>query len=146
MDQETERLINQISELFPQKHFGKFTRNHPEGGSTAGIVMRCLLDSDSTVTPGDLSRELGVTGPRITVILNELEKRGHILRETSPTDRRSVVVTLTEAGRKRVEEYNAHRRDCVARLVERIGPEDARVLARVLKTIREMEEEESSAE
>ena len=103
--------------------------------------MRCLLNSEKSVSPGDLSRELGVTGPRITVILNNLEKLGHIRRSTSETDRRSVVVTLTEAGRKRVEEYNAHRRSVIARLVDRIGPEDTQALKRVLTAARQMEEE-----
>jgi len=143
MDPSTEELIEQLTELIPRRNIGGPGRNHSEGGSAAGAVMRCLARSEAGFSPGDLGRELGVTGPRITVILNDLEKRGQIQRTTAEEDRRSVVVTLTRDGRETVEQFNCRRRMRVTRLVEKIGPEDARALLRILQAAREMEAEDA---
>ena len=143
MDPKTEELIEKLTELLPRRNIGGHGRNHSEGGSAAGVVMRFLARSEEGVSPGDLGRELRVTGPRITVILNDLEKRGQIRRTTAEGDRRSVVVSLTDAGRQTVEQFNALRRARVAGLVEKVGVEDARALLRVLLALREMEAETS---
>ncbi|MDO9284986.1 MAG: MarR family transcriptional regulator [Aquabacterium sp.] len=47
----------------------------------------------------DLSRRLMVTGGNVTGLTDELEREGLVQRESSPTDRRSWIVRLTEPGR-----------------------------------------------
>lgn len=47
----------------------------------------------------DLSRQLMVTGGNVTGLTDELEAEGLVQRESSPTDRRSWIVGLTERGR-----------------------------------------------
>src|SRR3990167_1453929 len=51
----------------------------------------------------DLSRRLMVTGGNVTGLTDELEREGLVQRESSPTDRRSWIVGLTEAGRSGLE-------------------------------------------
>ena len=51
----------------------------------------------------ELSRCLMVTGGNITGLTDELERDGLVLRESSPTDRRSWIVRLTSAGRSSFE-------------------------------------------
>jgi DNA-binding MarR family transcriptional regulator len=51
----------------------------------------------------DLSRCLMVTGGNVTGLTDDLEREGLVQRESSPTDRRSWIVRLTEAGRSGFE-------------------------------------------
>lgn len=47
-----------------------------------------------------IAKHLSVTVGTLTVNMNNLEKKGYILRERSNEDKRVVLVTLTEKGRK----------------------------------------------
>ena len=40
MDPKTEELIEKLTELLPRRNIGGHGRNHSEGGSAAGVVMR----------------------------------------------------------------------------------------------------------
>jgi DNA-binding MarR family transcriptional regulator len=51
----------------------------------------------------ELSRCLMVTGGNVTGLTDELEREGLVQRESSPTDRRSWIVRLTEPGRSGFE-------------------------------------------
>jgi DNA-binding MarR family transcriptional regulator len=47
-----------------------------------------------------LAEVIGTDAPAATVIVNDLEARGLVLRETNPEDKRAKVVTLTAEGRR----------------------------------------------
>ena len=47
----------------------------------------------------DLARRLGVSSPATTVLVDRLERAGHVERTRDPTDGRRVTVTDTLAGR-----------------------------------------------
>lgn len=47
----------------------------------------------------ELSRNLMVTGGNVTGLTDELEREGLVVREASPSDRRSWIVRLTDEGR-----------------------------------------------
>jgi MarR family transcriptional regulator, organic hydroperoxide resistance regulator len=49
---------------------------------------------------GELASELGVAAPTLTRRLEKLERRGLVSREVDSSDRRRVVVDLTDAGRR----------------------------------------------
>ena len=46
----------------------------------------------------DLAARLGTDAPYTTLIVDDLEKRGLVIRTPHPDDRRSKLVTVTEAG------------------------------------------------
>lgn len=58
--------------------------------------MQCihLLELMGPLTPGRLAECTGLTTGGVTVVLDRLEKAGHIRREPNPADRRSIVVHL----------------------------------------------------
>ncbi len=47
-----------------------------------------------------LAEVMGTDAPAATVIVNDLEERGLVLRQAHPEDRRAKVVSLTAEGRK----------------------------------------------
>jgi DNA-binding MarR family transcriptional regulator len=71
------------------------------------IKMRELLAlgylrDDGGITPSDLSETLGITTASVTALIDRLARVGYVRRQSHPRDRRSVLVTLTEAGTREV--------------------------------------------
>jgi DNA-binding MarR family transcriptional regulator len=64
----------------------------------------------------DLSRQLMVTGGNVTGLTDELEREGLVQRESSPTDRRSWIVRLTELGRSGFEAMAAEHESWILEL------------------------------
>lgn len=55
------------------------------------------------LTLKDLAARSDMDAPAATVAVNDLQERGYVERDVSPTDRRAKVVTITDAGRAVVE-------------------------------------------
>lgn len=55
-----------------------------------------------------LARSVGIEGPAQVRLLDNLEKRGEIVRKTSELDRRNKLVYLTATGAKKVKRIRAH--------------------------------------
>lgn len=137
MDQELDKLVDEILDASKS-----WRRSEEEGKDeddrSAGKIMRILYNSKEEVNPTDLCRQLHVTTPRITVILNDLESRGMIERHISSRDRRRICVTLTDNGREHVARHRQKHREEIERLVKKVGADDARAYLRVIKTKNEM--------
>ena len=56
------------------------------------------------LSPGELSERLMVTSGTMTTRVDRLEERGFVAREQAEHDRRGVVVSLTGAGRSKIDE------------------------------------------
>ena len=72
------------------------------------------------LTPGDLIRETLVTSGTMTNRIDRLAARGLLTRRASPRDRRAVLVTLTDEGRRladlALEALLEHERELLAGL------------------------------
>ena len=136
MDQGTESIVDELVELTHRVRRGgrgADTRSRGVGGAN-GFVLRHLYENDEA-SPSELRDKLDVSTPRVTAILNDLEQRGLVSRAASESDRRRVEVTLTREGRKIAAEQTDGLRSELSALVERIGPEDAQALIRILRLL-----------
>ena len=50
---------------------------------------------------GEVARRTVVTGSNVTAVVDDLERRGLVLRQTAEGDRRATVITLHRSGRRR---------------------------------------------
>ncbi len=91
-------------------------------------AMECLYHL-GPMPIGDLSRKMLVSGGNMTCVIDNLEKEGLVLRIQSDEDRRSVIVELTETGR---------------RLIARIFPEHAEVIEQSASVLTQQEQTELS--
>lgn len=93
------------------------------------------------VTPGALSSYLGISTASTTKLLDRLEKGGHVVRSPHPTDRRALVVTVTEAtradARQSVGRQHARRFAVAAALT----PKERDVVIRFLESLAATEHE-----
>lgn len=76
-------------------------------------------DAGAPATPGQLSTALQLSAPATSAMLDRLERLGHVTRRPHPTDRRSVVVEMTD-----------HARDVGGAMFARLATHMAPVLAR----------------
>jgi len=101
-------------------------------------VMRLLENESRVMTAGEISQKLKMTTARIAAVLNSLQKKELIERYADETDKRRVMVKLTQKGvafcLKRKEEAVEH----MAKVLEHLGEEDARTFARLMKRIHEI--------
>jgi DNA-binding MarR family transcriptional regulator len=74
------------------------------------------------LSAGALLRGSQVTAGAITNRVTRLEGSGWVRRDVDPGDRRQVLVTLTEAGRRRADEITAIKTTTEERLLGRAGP------------------------
>ena len=71
-----------------------------EAGLTPSqLVILQLLDRMGEATPGAVAREASITQATVTALMDKLESQGFILRRKDDTDRRRVLVAVTEKGR-----------------------------------------------
>lgn len=88
------------------------------------------------LTPGGLVATSMVTSGAITNRVDRLEAKGLVTRETDPTNRRSVLITLTDRGRSLVDEvvvdHLANERRLLAPLTEREQDQLAALLRKLL--------------
>ncbi|MGW4527722.1 MarR family winged helix-turn-helix transcriptional regulator [Amycolatopsis sp. NPDC004378] len=89
--------------------------------------------------PTALVKRLGIASASVTALLDRLELAGLSRRERHPTDRRSVLVVLTPAGRAAIEAMFAVFSEDVYSSVEQAKPEHIReftlVLANIARTL-----------
>lgn len=86
-------------------------------------VMRQLTDGVQ-LTPGTLAENTGNTPGRISAILSALERKGWIVRTVDPSNRRRVLVSLTDSGTKAIEEHRKMIDTCTAWVFDHMGDED----------------------
>lgn len=74
------------------------------------MVLCCLKDG-AVRTAGALSEFVGLSGPRVSKVLNTMETNGLVLRLLNPSDRRQMLFMLTEQGRNRAAALHGCRTD-----------------------------------
>ncbi|MGH8993966.1 MAG: MarR family transcriptional regulator [Acidimicrobiia bacterium] len=103
---------------------------------------RCLdiLDQHGPLTAGELARECGLSTGALTTLLDRLERLGYLRRVSHPTDRRRVVVELTEKTRRKIEQIYAPIGQEGAELLAQLSDTQLEFLARVMSGARELVE------
>jgi DNA-binding MarR family transcriptional regulator len=67
------------------------------------VVLRNILmiqtERNNSIYPSDLSDKLNLSRSYITAVLNSLEKKNFIMRTLDTSDRRRILVRITDKGR-----------------------------------------------
>jgi MarR family transcriptional regulator, 2-MHQ and catechol-resistance regulon repressor len=84
---------------------------------------------------GELAEKLLRSGGNLTLVVDNLEKAGHVVRERDPADRRFVVVKLTERGTALIAELLPHIVANVCREMTRLSSTELLDLSRLCKKV-----------
>jgi DNA-binding MarR family transcriptional regulator len=110
--------------------FGRFGLNRGEVGVLGALL---LAGSGQQLSPTQLFQGLMLSSAGITSRLDRLERRGYVKRARHPSDRRGVLVTLTDDGRKVLEQAVTADAAGEQELLSALTKEDRRALAVKLK-------------
>jgi MarR family transcriptional regulator, organic hydroperoxide resistance regulator len=110
---------------------------HGVGLSAGQELLLMLLWDKEPRTQAELTREMAIEPPTTSKMLSRLERAGLIARKRSESDRRTVLVTLTDAGRALEEPVNAAWRTLEQDTVEALTPEEQDTLLVLLKRVLE---------
>jgi len=94
----------------------------------------CRLE-EAPRTPGELAEIERVAKPSMTRTVGALVDRGLVLRQDDPLDGRSVILSLSEDGRRSVKAIRRRRDAWMASRVARLTPEEQDVLARATEIL-----------
>jgi MarR family 2-MHQ and catechol resistance regulon transcriptional repressor len=84
---------------------------------------------------GEIGAKLLRSGSDITMVIDNLERRGLVTRQRDPADRRAVIVTLTEAGRSRIEGVFPCHVAAVVEAMSVLAPDEQEMLGRLCKKL-----------
>jgi DNA-binding MarR family transcriptional regulator len=80
----------------------------------------------------------GIAPPTVTRLIDGLERAGLVERRRSPSDRRSVLVSLTDTGHERLRRKQAQIARRRRAIYERLEPEERRQSERLLHHLAEI--------
>jgi DNA-binding MarR family transcriptional regulator len=100
-------------------------------------LLACLLraEPDHRLSAGALMTQLQLTSGAITNRVRQLELNGWVARDFDPDDRRSVLVTLTPAGKNRALEVFSAKTETEHALLSALTPAEQRRLNDDLRTV-----------
>ncbi|MGP1274118.1 MAG: MarR family winged helix-turn-helix transcriptional regulator [Caulobacterales bacterium] len=111
-------------------------RLRAEAGVTAAqSAVLFLLMRRGERRMGSISDTLALGAPAVTGLVSRMESIGLVSRGPDSQDKRSAIVTLTEAGRELAIKADQTLRDINLELAERLGEDDAEMLHALLSRL-----------
>lgn len=108
-------------------------------------VLRILDASNESMPTLAIASKLVSRAPDITRMLDKLETAGWIDRVRSPEDRRSVLIEVTAAGRKKLQELDEPLAEMHEEQLGHVAAKDLRLFCDLLAKIRSPHEPEGSS-
>jgi DNA-binding MarR family transcriptional regulator len=100
-----------------------------------------ILDQHGSMSAGELARESGLTTGAITAVIDRLERAGLARRVADPSDRRRVLIELTETARSEIFELMGKpMREGGRRWLSRYSEEQLELLIEFTRLGREFQE------
>jgi DNA-binding MarR family transcriptional regulator len=112
------------------------------GLSPATTAALATINRSGPLTPSELAELEHVKRPTMTRTLACLERDGLIERTPDPTDGRSFVVVVSEAGRERLVRLRRRKSAYLARRLRKLDPDEVETLARAAELLERMREDE----
>lgn len=72
---------------------------------SSGLVLGILADAEGPLPPNQIAEKLIISRATVTGLLDSLEKRGYVRRLPHASDRRMLLIELTETGRQVAQEF-----------------------------------------
>ena len=94
------------------------------------IIEAIGIDEQNNMSA--IAHKLSVTVSTLTTNMNGLEKKGYIIRTRSSEDKRVVLVTLTEKGKKAFYHHRDFRKNMIKAIVKNLSDEEMEILYRCL--------------
>ena len=84
-----------------------------------------------------VARILSVTVGTLTIAMNNLVKKGYVSRERSSEDRRVVLVSLTDKGRKAYDHHKRFHEEMIHAMIDGLSEKETETLVTAMTHLRE---------
>jgi DNA-binding MarR family transcriptional regulator len=128
------RELFQLIQQFPRLKF-KQNSTHGLTGSEQGLLVMLVVNFDGAkkeLKVTEISNLLQITPAGVTHLLNPLEEAGYIKRLQDLSDRRIVLIGLTEKGTRVAESLILDVHENLISLVNYLGEEDSKTFIRLM--------------
>ena len=102
------------------------------------FVLHFLSMRNTEILPSELSAALQASPARISALLGALEKKGQIERDIDKSNRRNILVMITEAGRIRAATELQEMQRCMAQIFADMGETNTSEFIRLSKQFSEL--------
>jgi DNA-binding MarR family transcriptional regulator len=92
------------------------------------------------MSAGDLAACERVQPPSMTKVLSSLEEKGLVTRESHPTDKRQVIITLTPAGDELLDSERRQRHAWLSQRLAQLSPDEQATLRDVIPVLDKLAE------
>jgi DNA-binding MarR family transcriptional regulator len=116
-------------------------RLRQEAGSDLSPSLTAALSTverHGPLTPSEVAVREGIRRPTVTRVLARLEEQGLVERMVDVRDKRSSLVTATNAGRELLTELRTRKTAFLASRIERLAPEERETLDRAADILERM--------
>jgi DNA-binding MarR family transcriptional regulator len=107
----------------------------PQGLSASALSALSRLESSGPLRITDLAEREGLSQPGMTTLINRLEEADLAVRESDPSDRRVVRVSITPDGIERVTAYRASRARLIQARIDLLNVDDQHALMQALPAL-----------
>ena len=132
---EYEKLSREYMEIMYKMRKRKAQKQVSDSMHGEHFVLFYISRHEGNVIPSDISNEMGISSARIAAALNGLEGKGYIVRSIDVTDRRKILIQLTDAGREQVQKHHQEIMGITTHMLEYLGEKDAKDLIRIMKRL-----------
>lgn len=91
-------------------------------------VLYSLRKAGCALRQGDLTKQVLLSQPALSRMIERLEQRGLVTRAPDPSDRRAVLITLTDAGADAQQRIGARHARSVEERMRALTPDQQRQL------------------
>lgn len=127
--------VARLGQLLARRQAEVFSRFGLNRGEVGVLGALRVTGPPYRLSPTRLFKGLMLSSAGMTARIDRLEKRGFVERLPDPNDRRGVLVELTEAGRKVLEEAVAANTESERRLLAGLSPARVSALGDLLREL-----------
>jgi DNA-binding MarR family transcriptional regulator len=117
-----------VSRLARRLRAERLAKGLEPGLSDTQLAALAALERHTAMTPGELAEHEKVQPPSMTRVITALEERGLVMRQAHATDRRQVVLTVTDHGRSVVQQARRLREAWLAQRLRELTPQERQAL------------------
>jgi len=128
-------LTNEIMNVMEKLMQGRAQKKMAVFPKGEDFVLRYLACSHNHSLPGEISETMGVSTARIAATLNALEGKGLISRQIDSSDRRRILVEITEDGKALARQREQELSQKIERMLIALGEADSEHLLRILNKL-----------
>lgn len=132
---ELDRQIGFLLRRAQQRHLNLFNAHMPDGLTAQQFAVLARIRETGRLSQNELGRQTAMDQSTINGVVQRLTRRGLLEKRRSETDKRMILLDLTEEGARVVGRALPRARQVTAMTLEPLAPKDRAALLRLLGAI-----------